>query len=86
METWWTITSTDFVIQNEFAAVFISAGAPQEAALFSVCEPGSKTIEFYFTPAAARLAQGLLVRHGATECSRPDNEHLALLVGNQASV
>ena len=73
-------------LQNGFAAIWMSVGAPPSAAMY-----GDKSIaddrkfHFYFTPAAALLALAFLESFGAVDCPNQDATKLAVHVANSGA-
>src|SRR5688572_7794101 len=82
-------------IQEAFAAIFISAGGPPEAAMFGRSRVDAALLgdgfdadadgdngyqTLYFSPAAAQLAQKLIFQYGGILCDQPGRS--ALLVGD----
>jgi hypothetical protein len=70
-------------LQNDFETLFTINGAPKDAALF-----GSKDVEhcfFYFSPAAVKIAGGLIQHFGGLPSPPPfEDERTPLLLVGQA--
>lgn len=91
MRSWFKVTRPDWVIIDDFEAVWVESGGPVDAALFVKRNQRERTNEFYFTPVVAQLASHLLDRYGATACEMPDFTSLSpfgisLLVGDQSVI
>jgi hypothetical protein len=89
-ESWFKVTRADWVIQDQFESIWTASGGPVEAALFGKRDVRAKATDFYFTPAAARIASDLVEKYGAVPCQPPDLPRqsgsltgLSLLVGDQ---
>lgn len=68
-------------LQDEFAAIFMAAQAPPAAAMYgNLGATGPR--DYYFSPAAAGLASGLLAAYLAVDCPAPDTRTLVVLVNN----
>jgi len=83
--SWYKITANDWTIQDEFLPIWMANGGPKDAALFAAPDLRTRTIDFYFSPAAAKIATELIDAHAAVECLRPDIARLVLAVGDQAA-
>lgn len=66
-------------LQQAFENVFLAHRWPSDAAMFSSVDTLSH--HFYFSPAAANMAQDVLRRYAAAECTPPSVSDLVLLVG-----
>jgi len=66
--SWYKVTRTDWIIGEQFEALWLRNGGPANAALFAKRNLREKTTDFYFNPAAARLAADLLEEYGAVAC------------------
>jgi hypothetical protein len=71
----------EFEIQDEFIRCWEKGRAPANAAMFSG-KQGDDGKALYLSPAAARLAPGLLMAYHAEQCPRPDADCEGLLVGH----
>ena len=56
---------------NELDEVFMEAGYPKEAAVFSRIDFVEKRCRYYFNPEATRLCSDLLLRWNGIECGDP---------------
>jgi hypothetical protein len=79
---WYRAISSEWVIQDEFEKIWMASGGPVDAALFGQRDISNKVTEFYFNPAAARIAPHLVASY-AHECPEPNIRNLALLQGDQ---
>jgi hypothetical protein len=70
-------------VQDSFALAFAVSGRPLDAALFSRPVVGGH--DLYFSPEAARIAQGLIKQYGGSGCNRPRKEGTRLLVGHKGA-
>ena len=84
MVSWYKVSRTDWIVQDEFESAWLSNGGPRDAALFGQRNVQARKTDFYFTPAAAERFPELLSRYEAVACSRPNVSELALLVGDQS--
>lgn len=75
-----TATGAAARLMNEFGLLFITAGAPKGAGLFSA--RGVTGNHFYLSPQAGRIASSLLRRYRATECSAPNPSSLRSIIGH----
>ena len=91
--TWMRVTFSDqeitaytyMELQKRFFVEFAAAGTPASAAMYGSwkkCDKGN----YYFTPAAGRLASTLLERYGGVPCAKPDLRELSVLVGVAAGI
>ena len=85
---WFKVVRPDWIVQEEFEAIWIQNGGPVRAALFCVRNLRHQTNEFYFTPEAAEIAQTILVRLGGVpsgqlDLSNPTLLGPSLLVGDE---
>jgi len=85
MESWYKVIRSDWVIQDEFLAIWMANGGPNDAALFAARDQKSRTNDFYFSPGAARIAGALITHYGGVECPPPEISGLVLLVGDQSA-
>jgi len=67
-------------LQNEFSAIFITKGAPIDAAMLS--NRSGVENAFYFTPEAFTIATALIIRYGGDKCPTPPGSTLSVLVSN----
>lgn len=69
-------------LEDAFGALFIAAGSPAGAALFSIAlDDGGENL--YFTPRASALASSLLKANGGQPSDPPvDDGSISLLVGH----
>jgi hypothetical protein len=90
--SWYLVKRTDWLVQDQFEAIWMQYGGPRDAALFAVPDFSTKSRSFYFNPAAAQLAADLIDAYGAVPCEPLDVSHLdpfrgpVLLVGDQSIV
>ena len=82
---WWKVATTPEqsvdAIQDQFRAIFESAGSPPGAALF--CDHVLlESTALLFTPAAASIAQPFIDAHGGVLCDEPVEG--IFLVGNDS--
>jgi hypothetical protein len=73
-------------LEDAFGALFVSAGSPSGAALFSIArDDGGEHL--YFTPRAAALANSLLKANGGQPSDPPvDDGTASMLVGHSVDV
>jgi hypothetical protein len=67
-------------LEKRFFVEYAAAGTPTAAMMYGPWKP-CDTGDYFFTPAAGRLAGALLQQYGGVPCPVPDVERLALLVG-----
>jgi hypothetical protein len=79
MEPWDKVTRNDWIVMDEFEAIWNANGGPVDAALFVIRNLRDRTNEFYFTPEATVLAASLLGRYGAVPSVPPDFTNRTLL-------
>jgi hypothetical protein len=71
-------------LEEAFEALFLAAGSPRGAALFTIIRDDGGE-DLYFTPSASALARKLLKANGGQPSDPPvDDGTMALLVGNIA--
>ncbi len=80
---WYKAISDNFGLQDEFEKIWFASGGPKDAALFGIHDIRHRKTEFYFNPAAVRIASQLVTNY-AQECPPPDIQALVLLVGDQS--
>jgi len=68
-------------LQEQFEALFVAAGAPQDMALFSATLAGNTELNIYFSPGSVRHVQAIIDHYGGSSCEKP-SEIPALLVGH----
>ena len=66
-------------LQQAFETIFIAHRWPSDAAMFSGVDTLSH--DFYFSPAAVRMAKDLLKFYSAAACPPPSPADLVLLIG-----
>jgi hypothetical protein len=73
-------------LEDAFGALFVAAGAPSGAALFSLPrDDGGESL--YFTPRASALANRLLKANGGQPSDPPvDDGTVSLLIGHSVDV
>ena len=71
-------------LQDAFTALFMAAGAPKDAAMFTSADI-RKNVD-YFSPRAVEIAKTLIVRSGGVECPAPTRSAVDLLVGSRSGV
>jgi hypothetical protein len=76
--------STASRLQDEFADLFMSAGAPPEVVMYGGKEE-SDWNNYYFTPTASVLADTLLGAYGAVDCQPPKIANLVVMVMNSGA-
>lgn len=87
MSSWYRIVLSDedviarkhMELQQAFETVFLANRWPSDAAMFSGVD--TLTHDFYFSPAAARIAKDLLKFYGASTCPGPSPADIVLLIG-----
>jgi len=87
VSAWYRVTLSDeeviarkhMELQQGFETVFLANRWPNDAAMFSSVD--TLAHHFYFSPAAVRMAKGLLKHYAAAECTPPSASDLVLLVG-----
>ena len=90
--SWYVVKRTDWVVQDQFEAIWMQCGGPRDAALFAVPDFSTNSRSFYFNPAAAQLASELIEACGAVSCEPVDVSRLdpfrgpVLLVGDQSII
>src|SRR6185312_7778729 len=70
-------------LEGHFEKFFVTAGKPEDAALFKGSAPG-QTI-YYFSPGAARIAMKLITHLSAATCPAPAMSELAFVAGHRLS-
>jgi len=86
MDTWFSVALGDGIaayepslkIQEAFTPFFISAGCPQDMAVFSRYDLKQNIVTAYFTPSASNIAK----LFKAIPCDKPSRPQLGLLVGD----
>jgi hypothetical protein len=91
MNSWFKVARPDWIIIDDFEAIWVNSGGKVDAALFVQRNQRERTNEFYFTPAVAQRTPDLLDRYGATMCETPDFTNLSsfgmsLLVSDQSII
>ncbi len=89
--TWMRVTLSDRDInaskstdlQKRFFVEFAAAGTPTAAIMYGWWKARDRG-HYYFTPAAAMLASGLMTDFGGVPCAKPDLDGLAVMVGTGA--
>jgi hypothetical protein len=69
-------------LQTQFSAVFTTALAPKDAAMFGNKNPKQDDHIFYFSPKAAEIFSLLLAAFSPVDCAAPLRESVSLLVGH----
>lgn len=70
-------------LQEQFEAVFMTALAPKDAALFTNRQHiGRDNHVYYFSPKATQIFSVMLSAWSPTECDAPAKDSAALLVGH----
>jgi hypothetical protein len=59
---------------NELDTVFITAGYLKDAAVFSRLDLQNGARDYFFSPGAANVCSGLLLRWGGIDCQEPEPE------------
>ena len=72
-----------FRLQGQFEAIFMTALAPRDAAMFGNKDPRRDNHLFYFSPKAAEIFGGLLGAFSPQPCEAPARDSVALLIGHQ---
>jgi hypothetical protein len=67
-------------LQESFADLFVAYGAPKGAAMFS--NPTIGIHEYYFSPAAAELAEVLIAGYSGVPCDAPTRKEVHILVSH----
>ena len=87
MESWYKIVTDDWDIADKFTKIWLRNLSPKDAALFGTVMPRHrKPRDYYLSPKAAQIADGLIVEYVATPCPRPKAAGLSLLVGDQSTL
>ena len=68
-----------FRLQSQFRALFISASAPRDAALFE--RASRERHVYYFSPKAAEIFSPYLAAWSCRDCSAPPRNSVEVLVG-----
>ena len=79
---WYKAIDSGTYLQDEFDKIWLAGGRPIDAALFGIRDISNRVTEFYFNPAAARIAPHLVATY-AHECPEPNIRNLVLLSGDQ---
>jgi len=66
-------------LQQAFETIFLAHRWPSDAAMFSGVD--TLTHDFYFSPAAVRIAKDLLKFYSASSCPPPSPADLVVLIG-----
>ena len=79
------LARVQFQLQDQFEVLFMIAGRPKDMALFSgpMTDDG---VALYFSPGAAKYAQGLIEQYNGSKCEKPTGPDIALEVGHHASI
>ena len=72
----------EFRLQTQFEAIFMTALAPRDAAMFGNRDTAGGHFVFYFSPKAAEIFSPLLAKWSPKECSAPTRDSVSLLVGH----
>jgi hypothetical protein len=73
-------------IQDQFDALFLAAGGPKDAALFSSKLDRSDIAHLFFSPGSVKFAEPLIRLCRGEICEKPDRSAVALLVGHQSAL
>jgi hypothetical protein len=65
-------------LQNDYARIYVRHAGPKDALLFA----NSARDDYYFSPAAVRIAESLVRASGGAPCARPQRSQVSLLVGS----
>jgi hypothetical protein len=74
------------LLQDSFEAVFMVKGGPWDAAMYSARDMVATDLAFYFSPGATRIFRTGIDLHHGKPSSRPDKDHVSLLVGHADAV
>ena len=71
-----------FRLQTQFEAIFMTALAPKDAAMFGNRDTAGGIFVFYFSPTAANIFASFLAKWAPQDCSPPSRDSVSLLVGH----
>lgn len=71
-----------FRLQTQFEAIFMTAIAPREAAMFTNRDMTADHTTFFFSPKAAEIFSPFLAKWSPEECPAPLRDSVSLLVGH----
>ena len=75
------VKSVEIKLQEQFNALFVAAGGPQDMAMFA-SSLESNGVVIFFSPGSLPFAKPLIDTYGGTPSQKPDPKGVALLVGH----
>jgi len=65
---------------RQYDSLFAVVNAPVDAVMYADTDP--TVVRYYFSPAAAAIAIGLIRHYGGMECSAPDRSSVTMVAGH----
>jgi hypothetical protein len=66
-------------LQSQFPPMVAAADFPIDAGIYERDDPGSPTMEIFFTPSAVEIEGPLFAQLGAVDCPEPDRSELTAI-------